>query len=178
VSDASRRTLESDVARLQRESGDKDTALAQARSDFTAQLEKLREDAQRSEERLRATEKRALMEIERERTTATRLQKDLDVAVRRAEQHDERHRAEAEGLRGQLGDARQQVGLLQGRLAAIEATTAAYVHEIESLRQRLSTVLASGAATVSRSRVPRRTAAARKQGGAVVRKRGSKGPVE
>lgn len=64
-----------DIARLQRENRDSDAALAQARADFARELDRLREDAQRSEERLRAAEKRALLEIERKRALAARLRK-------------------------------------------------------------------------------------------------------
>ncbi|SDI35980.1 replication region DNA-binding N-term [Paraburkholderia phenazinium] len=175
VTDASRRTLDSDVARLQGEIHDRDVALAQARTDFAGELAKLREEAQRAEERLRAAEKRALMEIEHERALATRLQKDLGAAVRRAEQHDERHRAEAERLRSQLADARHQVGLLQGRLAAAEATSGASVEEIGSLRQQLSVMSRSAAAAVPRGRPLRRAASVKKPGAPVLGKRGSKG---
>ncbi|WP_198362044.1 hypothetical protein [Burkholderia ubonensis] len=66
-SEAACRTLEADVARLQRENRERDAALAQAQADFTLGLEKLREAAQRSEERLQAAQKRALLEIDRER---------------------------------------------------------------------------------------------------------------
>ena len=124
-SEASRRALEGDVARLQAELGQRDAALVQARADFAQELEKLREAAQRSEARLQAAEKRALLEIERERATAARLQRELDAATRRVEQRDEQHRAETEGLRTQLGEARHQVGILQGRLEAVETSRVA-----------------------------------------------------
>src|SRR6202047_745366 len=61
VADAARRTLESDVGRLQRETCERDAALTQARVDFARELEKLREDARRGEERLRAEVKGGLM---------------------------------------------------------------------------------------------------------------------
>ncbi|MCR4470042.1 hypothetical protein [Burkholderia sp. SCN-KJ] len=69
-SEASRRALEGEVLRLQAEIRQRDAALVQARADFARELEKLREAAQRSEARLLAAEKRALLEIERERATA------------------------------------------------------------------------------------------------------------
>jgi chromosome segregation ATPase len=162
VSEASRRALEGDVARLQGENRERDAALAQARADFAQDLEKLREAAQRAEQRLGAAERRALLEIERERATVARLQKALDAALRRAEQHDERHRTEAEGLRTQLGDARHQIGLLQGRLDAVEATRAAYAREIDTLRQQLSAAPASTASLPARDRRPPRGTAAKK----------------
>ncbi|HHV7524833.1 TPA: DNA-binding protein [Burkholderia orbicola] len=176
VSEAARRTLEGDVARLQLEHRERDAALAQARADFTRELEKLREAAQRSEERLQAAEKRALLEIERERATAARLQKDLDAGVRRAEQRGERHRTETEGLRTQLGDARHQIGVLQGRLEAADSTSATYARELDTLRQQLSAMLASTAKVPPRDRRPRRGSAAKKPGLPLRTQRGPKGP--
>ena len=173
VSEASRQTLEANVARLQRESRERDAALAQARADFATELGKLREDARQSEERLRAMEKRALLDIERERTSCARLQKELDAAARRAEKQDERHRAEAERLRSELGDARHQAGILQGRL---ETTSAAYARELDALRAKLKAKPASTAA-LSPSGSPRRASTAAKSPLAVRKKRTSKGPT-
>ncbi|AOJ64563.1 ATPase (plasmid) [Burkholderia ubonensis] len=153
-SEASRRAREVDVVRLQGENRERDAALVQARADFAQELAKQREAALRSEQRLEVAEKRALLEIERERATAARLQKDLDAAVRRAEQRDERHRTEAEGLRTQLGDARQQVGHLHGQLDAAEATRAADLREIETLRKQLAAAPASTAGGPARERPP------------------------
>ncbi len=146
VSDASRRTLETDVARLQRESGDKDAALAQARADFAGQLEKLRTDAQRAEERLRAAEKRALMEVERERTTSTRLLKERDAAVRRADDGEVRRHADLQALQVQLGDARQQIGVLEGSLDAARRANAGYMEELKMFRQQGAAPMPGGAA--------------------------------
>ncbi|WP_162878023.1 hypothetical protein [Trinickia diaoshuihuensis] len=136
----------------------RDAALAQARADFALELEKMREDGQRSEARLQAAEKRALLEIERERAAAARLQKDLVAATRQLELRDETHRAEAEGLRTQLGDARQEVGVLQGRLNSVEATNVALIREIDALRKQLA---AAPASTVVRAPGDRRPAKGR-----------------
>jgi hypothetical protein len=48
-------------------------------------LEKLRETANRAEERLRASEKRALLEIDRERNATAKAQKELAEAAKRAD---------------------------------------------------------------------------------------------
>src|SRR6202795_4835646 len=136
LADAARRTLESDVGRLQRETRERDAALAQAREDFARELEKLREDARRGEERLRVAEKRALLEIERERATNVRLLKERDEVVRRAEHSEARLHADAQALQTQLGDTRQQVGVLEGSLDTVRRTNAGYVEELKTLRQQ------------------------------------------
>uniref|UniRef100_A0A1I9YUM8 Uncharacterized protein n=1 Tax=Paraburkholderia sprentiae WSM5005 TaxID=754502 RepID=A0A1I9YUM8_9BURK len=79
-------------------------------------------------------------------------------------------------MRGQLGDARHQAGLMRGRLDALEATNAAYMDELETLRQNFSTVPASGVGIAGRS--ARRTGAARKPVLTVRKDRGVKESTE
>ena len=88
-------------------------ALETARRDFAFELDKLRADGTLAQERLRGAETRALREIERERQAAARLQKELDAATRKAEQGSTRHRDEVQKLQGQVGDLRQQLGVLE-----------------------------------------------------------------
>ena len=94
-----------------------------------------REAAERAEERLRASERRALLEIDRERNTATKLQKELDDATRRADRKDADHRRASETLQAQLGDARHQAGVLQGRLDAVQAENLRLQAEMMTLRE-------------------------------------------
>jgi hypothetical protein len=114
--------------------------------DFARELEKLREDAQRAEERLRAAEKRALMEIERERATNVRLLREREEVVRRAEHSEARLHADVQALQTQLGDARQQVGVLEGSLDAVRRANAGYVEELKTLRQQHLASLPGGTA--------------------------------
>jgi chromosome segregation ATPase len=94
-----------------------------------------REAAERAEDRLRATEKRALLEIDRERNIATKLQKELDDATRRADRKDDEHRRALETMQAQLGDARHQAGVLQGRLDAVQAENLRLQAEMMTLRE-------------------------------------------
>jgi hypothetical protein len=110
---------------------------------FSRDLEKLRETAAQSGERLRATEKRVLLEIDRERGAAAKAQKELDEATKRADRRDADQRRVIETLQAQLGDARHRAGvLLQGRLDAVQATNGilqqqvAARHEAESREAR------------------------------------------
>jgi len=89
--------------------------LADARLDFTSELEKLRLAGQLADERFRACETRALLEIDRERGTCAKLQKELDTTRTAATQSEERMRSEIGTLQGQLGDLRQSVGTLEGK---------------------------------------------------------------
>jgi hypothetical protein len=89
--EATRRALEAEIPRQQGEIGARDRALVQSRADFSREFDKLRSSAELAEERLRAAEKRALVEIERERGVSTRSQEEFHAAARRAEQSATRH---------------------------------------------------------------------------------------
>jgi chromosome segregation ATPase len=65
-----------------------------------------------------------LLEIDRERSTVTKLQKELDETTKRADRREADHRRALEALQAQLGDARHQAGVLQGRLDTVQATNA------------------------------------------------------
>jgi predicted nucleic acid-binding Zn-ribbon protein len=143
---ATRRALEGEITRLQDESSARDRALAQARADFSSELDKLRGSAELAEERLRAAEKRALLEIDRERTLSARLQKELDTTMRRAEEGEARQRDELQNLQARLTDARHHAGVLEGNLTAVRDTNTGYARELERLRQqRLGALAPRGA---------------------------------
>lgn len=131
---AQRQALEAEVNRLSAALAARDRELVQAREGFSRDLAKQREAAERAEERLRASEKRALLEIDRERSTATKLQKELDEATRRADRKEADHRRASEAMQAQLGDARHQAGVLQGRLDAIQAENVRLQAEMMALR--------------------------------------------
>ncbi|NMM03131.1 ATPase [Paraburkholderia sp. RP-4-7] len=172
--EATRRALEAEISRLQDENAARDRALAQARADFSEELEKLRASAGLAEERLRATGKRALLEIERERVASARLQKELDAATRRTEQGEARHRSELQAVQAQLADARHQAGVLEGSLVAVRDASAGYARELGLLRQQMAGTVAprnsgrkGGSVTVparKQSRATRKAASAKKAG--------------
>jgi chromosome segregation ATPase len=111
-------------------------ALETARRDFASELDKLRADGKLAQERLKAAETRALLEIDRERQAAARLQKELDAASRKAEQGVSRHQQEVQKLHGQVGNLRQQVGVLEGKLDALRTENARYVDEAVQAREQ------------------------------------------
>src|SRR5471032_1642702 len=111
-------------------------ALETARHDFASELDKLRVDGKGAQERLKAAETRALLEIDRERQAAARLQKELDAATRKAEQGSNRQRDDVQQLQGQLGDLRQQAGVLEGNLDALRISNARYIDEAAQARDQ------------------------------------------
>lgn len=131
---ASRRALEAEIRRLRDEAVARERELETVRNTFSRDLEKLRETAERAEERLRASEKRALLEIDRERSAVLKAQKELAEAAKRADKREAEHRRAVEALQEQQGDARHQTGVLQGKLAALEAAHESLQEQWKSLR--------------------------------------------
>jgi chromosome segregation ATPase len=129
-------------------------ALETARHDFASELDKLRADSTLAQERLKAAETRALLEIDRERQAAARLQKELDAASRKAEQGVSRHREEVQKLQGQLGDLRQQVGVLEGNLDALRTANARYIDEAVQAREQRDQLASSLTAAVAKQKLP------------------------
>ncbi|AJZ56579.1 hypothetical protein OI25_7518 [Paraburkholderia fungorum] len=132
---AQRQALEGELARISAALAARDRELHEVREGFSRDLAKQREAAERAEDRLRASEKRAMLEIDRERNTATKLQKELDEAARRADRKEADHRHALETMQTQLGDARHQAGVLQGRLDAIQAENVRLQAEMMTLRE-------------------------------------------
>ncbi|OUL89755.1 DNA-binding protein, partial [Paraburkholderia hospita] len=132
---AARQAMEVEIARLRSEVAARDRELTQVREGFSRDLEKLRESAERAEERLRASEKRALLEIDRERGVVAKLQKETDEATKRADRREAEQRRAVEALQAQLGDARHQAGVLQGRLDTVQATNATLQQQLVARRE-------------------------------------------
>jgi len=109
-----------------------------ARREFTAELDKMHAAAQLSDERFRAAETRALLEIDRERSAGTKLQKELDTTRNAVNQAAERHRAEIATLQVQLGDLRQKAGMLEGNLQAITTNRDMAVNDLKSIQAQLA----------------------------------------
>lgn len=116
--------LSADKARLdslreQLEAADKkiqqmEVALADARRDFSNELEKTRLALQKSEERCEATEKRALLEIDRERSIGLQLQKNLKATQELLQGIHEKHAKEIAQLQSELGEAKLKLGSSEG----------------------------------------------------------------
>jgi chromosome segregation ATPase len=160
---AQRQALAAELARVQTALAARERELAEAREGFSRDLAKQREAAERAEDRLRASEKRALLEIDRERSTAAKLQKEVDDAVRRADRKDADHRRASEAIQAQLGDARHQAGVLQGRLDAVQAENSRLQAEMMTLREAETHVRESLASSASAGvrKAPRSTRSSR-----------------
>ncbi len=155
VSGAAVTTLQEQVRLAQQGEHQLQRALEAARHDFASELDKLRADGALAQERLKAAETRALLEIDRERQAAARLQKELDAANRKAEQGGTRHRDDVQKLQGQLGNLRQQVGVLEGKLDALRTANARYIDEAAQAREQRDQLALSLTNATARQKVPK-----------------------
>jgi len=111
-----------------------EAALAEARREFTSELEKMRLALQLSEERHEASEKRSLLEIDRERTASARLQKELTQLRQNNLETGERHRAEIAQLQHELGEALQNAGIAEGTLREMRTSFQQQAEQLRSLQ--------------------------------------------
>lgn len=107
----------------------------EARREFSIELDKLRALGQQTEERLRGAEERSLLEIDRERQAVVRIQKELDSVRGAASQAADHHRAEMAALQEQLGNLRQQVGVVEGNLQAVAVAKKQLAEELDQERR-------------------------------------------
>ncbi|CAN7787328.1 DNA-binding protein [Caballeronia sp. LjRoot34] len=162
ISVAAASTLQEQVRLTQQGEQQLQRALETARHDFASELDKLRADGTLAQERLKAAETRALLEIDRERQAAARLRKELDAANRKAEQGSVRYRDDVQKLQAQVGNLRQQVGVLEGNLDALRTANARYADEAAQAReQRDQLALSLTHATVKKVPKTKQTAGVR-----------------
>ena len=111
-----------------------ESALTEARQDFAAELEKQRQALERAEERLRGSEKRALLEIDRERQAAARLQQEVNQLRQSNHEAVEQHIKETAGFQTKVADLNQKLGVAEGMLQAQKEAVVAAAGQLEALR--------------------------------------------
>lgn len=110
-------------------------ALAEARRDYSAELDKSRQELRRAEDRLEAIEKRSLLEIDRERQITLKVQRELLQFRENTLQNDERQRIQLAACKTELGEARQQIGIAEGKQIELKAANEQQRRELSALRQ-------------------------------------------
>lgn len=108
-----------------------------SRTDFSAELERIRQSAKQSEDRLAASETRALLEIDRERVIAIQARKALDVANIERNASEIRTQNELMGLTKQLSNQNEKNAVQEGQMRAMAAQQDALNAEIANLRGNL-----------------------------------------
>jgi len=131
------KSLESQLMSAKTDVGAYQARLKEAGQEFKLELEKLRQTSQLADERFRAAENRALMEVDRERVHAVKLQKELDQIRLSTSEALDRHQRESRELQTQIGEYRQQLGSLQGSLQALSESRDFGLQELNAQRARL-----------------------------------------
>ncbi|MFK4446456.1 chromosome segregation ATPase [Caballeronia udeis] len=173
ISVAAASALQDQLGLVQKGEQQLQRALETARHDFASELDKLRADGKLAQERLKAAESRALLEIDRERQAAARLLKELDTANRKMEQGSVRYRDDVQKLQGQVGNLRQQVGVLEGKLDALRTENARYVDEAVQARDQRDQL----ALSLTQAAAGQKVSMAKRSAKSTVAPRKSSGPV-
>lgn len=115
-----------------------EAALAEARKDYWAELDKSRQELRRTEERLEANEKRALLEIDHERQLTVKTQREILLLRERSLESENRQRIELAACKNELAESRQQLGIAEGKLTELRAANELQIKELSALRQAQS----------------------------------------
>lgn len=111
-----------------------ESALNDARREFASELEKQRQTLERSEERLLASEKRALLEIDRERQASNRIQHEIQQLRQTHQESIDRHLAETADFQKRAGELKQKLGVVEGMLQSQKEAALVAIAELASLR--------------------------------------------
>jgi chromosome segregation ATPase len=166
--------LADQLAQSRNESAAAATALSEARREFAEELSKLRVMHNQSEQRLAATEKRALLEIDSERTAARQTRQELQAAIDRMAEAQATHQAERDQLRDALAAAKTQLATSMTRCASVEGELASrdialdeQIAASELLRKKLEALsrqlVESGRPAATSSPSSRRPSSARRR---------------
>lgn len=139
--------LREQLAGSRNEASSAASALADARRDFSAELEKLRQSISQSEQRLIAAERRAMLEIESERSAANRARKNQEAASDRLAEQEAAHQVERDVLRDGLASLKTQLEVseqrrdeLEARLHAKDVAFAELKEVADSLRRKFDSL--------------------------------------
>jgi hypothetical protein len=128
-------SLEQQLEAASRRQSSLEAALAEARKDYSDELDKSRQELLRAEERLAAIEKRSFLEIDHERQITVKAQRDLLQLRENTLQNEERQRIELAACKTELAEAKQQLGIAEGKQIELKAVNERQIEELCALRQ-------------------------------------------
>lgn len=129
--------LEQQIELARRQQITLEVALSDARKDYSAELEKYRQELRRTEERLDASEKRALLEIDHERQMTVKVQRELLQLRNSSLENEEQLRLELDSCKSELAKVRQMLGAAEGKQDELRAGNEKHLEELAALRQTL-----------------------------------------
>lgn len=128
-------SLEQQLEAASRQQSSLEAALTDARKDYSAELDKSRQELRRAEARLAAIEKRSLLEIDHERQITVKAQRELLQLREYNLQNEERQRTELAASETELAKTRQQLGIAEGKQVELRAVNEQQIGELSALRQ-------------------------------------------
>lgn len=114
-----------------------EVALADARKDYSAELEKSRQELRCTQERLEAREKRALLEIDHERQMTVKAQRELLQHKSSSLENEEQLRDELAASKAELANVRQMLGVAEGKRDELRAGNEKHLEKLAALRLTL-----------------------------------------
>ncbi len=132
---ASTHALEQRLESAGRQQTSLEAALTEARKDYSAELDKSRQELRRAEERLAAIEKRSFLEVDHERQISVKAQRELQQLRANNLQNDERQRIELAACKTELAEARQQLGIAEGKQVELKSVNEQQIGELSALRE-------------------------------------------
>lgn len=130
-------SLEQQIESARHQQTTLEVALADARKDYSAELEKYRQELRRTEERLEASEKRALLEIDHERQMTVKVQRELLQLRNSSLDNEEQLRIELASSKSELANVRQMLGVSEGKQDELRAGNEKHLEELAALRLTL-----------------------------------------
>jgi len=113
-------SLEKSLKRLQNERDQSEHSLERARQAFSADLDKVNVALAKAEERYRALESRALLEVDRERQRAGKLEKEIAKRGDSLREQQRQHSKELAAAQKVNSDLREKLGLISGQLSQLK----------------------------------------------------------
>lgn len=130
-------SLEQQIESARHQQTTLEVALADARKDYSAELEKSRQELRRTEERLEASEKRALLEIDHERRMTVKAQRELLQLRNSSLENEEQLRIELAASKAESANVRQMLGVAEGKQDELRAGNEKHLEELAALRLAL-----------------------------------------
>jgi len=130
-------SLEQQIESARHQQTTLEVALADARKDYSAELEKYRQELRRTEERLEASEKRALLEIDHERQMTVKVQRELLQLRNSSLENEEQLRIQLASSKSELANVRQMLGVSEGKQDELRAGNEKHLEELAALRLTL-----------------------------------------
>jgi DNA repair exonuclease SbcCD ATPase subunit len=130
-------SLEQQIESARHQQTTLEVALVEARKDYSAELEKYRQELRRTEERLDASEKRALLEIDHERQMTLKAQRELLQLRTSSLENEEQLQIQLASSKAELANVRQVLGVAEGKQEELRAGNEKQLEELAALRLTL-----------------------------------------